>query len=107
MATRRPQACARGPGRAPKHPSPPQLLHISWLCVQPLLLHADPRPLGKAVWGFVLGGDARTMRRAFGSGALKYCAIIAVKPAGGEGGRPLPPAGPATDGGAVDGRCRL
>ncbi|GBF97100.1 gamma-tocopherol methyltransferase [Raphidocelis subcapitata] len=76
-----------------------RLLHISWLCLQPLLLHADARPLAKAVWGFVLGGDARIMRRAFGGGALMYRAFVAVKPEGGAG-KPGPP--PAAREVAVD-----
>jgi hypothetical protein len=50
-----------------------------WLCTR-ALLKLNPRPTRMALGGFLLGGNARVMRGAFGCGALRYRAIVAVKP---------------------------
>jgi hypothetical protein len=48
------------------------------------IARCDYAPLAMTVNGVILGRNKRTMTRAFGSGALQYQAIVAVK-----GGAPL------------------
>jgi hypothetical protein len=65
-----------------------------WVCITPLFF-GNPEPFLKGVHGFVLGATHRTMARAFGSGALRYRAIVAVKPPAAAAAAVKPPAAAA------------